>query len=155
MSNIIFRGLLETDINYLYSQPDATNWLIPFYKDRKLNFEHKRENIFVAIEQNTQNMLFMFPEDFSLNDKGDWYIYCQSNNGLFITQLRDELEFKILYLSTSLIYLQEHIQNKILEILFLGGMDLSGQPDKCWLIPEVNIEDFTFTKAENNDKGRF
>ena len=100
-------------------------------------------------------MLFMFPEDFSLNDKGDWYIYCQSNNGLFITQLRDELEFKILYLSTSLIYQQEHIQNKILEILFLGGMDLSGQPDKCWLIPEVNIEDFTFTKAENNDKGRF
>lgn len=70
-----FRKMTNEDLDLLYSHSDAKDWLIPKYGARDLNIAVDRNHSNIAIGSDGAIMLFLFPENFAVNDKGNRFVY--------------------------------------------------------------------------------
>lgn len=146
-----FRKMTNEDLDLLYSHSDAKDWLIPKYGTRDFNVAVERNHSNIAIGSDGAIMLFLFPENFAVNDKGNWFVYFDTNHGLFIFQ--DRIDFIVFYCSQPLNYLQDNVKSNIIDIFIQGGELLNGTPDGY--ITEDDRDFVKFISALPNDSGRY
>lgn len=146
-----FRKMTNEDLDLLYSHSDAKDWLIPNYGSRDFNIAVNRNNSNIAINSDETVMFFLFPENYSVNDKGNWFVYFDVNHGLFIIQ--DRIDFIVFYCSKTLNCLRDNVQSNIIDIFIQGGEFLNGNPDGY--ITENDRDAINFINALPNDSGRY
>lgn len=143
--------MTNKDLDLLYSHSDAKDWLIPNYGTRDLNVAVNRNHANIATNSDKTIMFFMFPENYSVNDKGNWFVYFDINYGLFIIQ--DRINFIVFYCSKVLDSLRDNVQSNIIDIFIQGGELLNGKPDGY--MTENDRDRINFINASPNDGGRY
>lgn len=146
-----FRKITNADLDLLYGHSDAKDWLIPNYGAKDLNIAVDRNHSNIAISGDETIMLFLFPENFAVNDRGNWFVYFDTNHGLFIFQ--DRIDFIVFYCSQTLNSLQDNVKSNIINIFIQGGELLNGIPDGY--IAEEDRDVINFISALPNDGGRY
>ncbi len=148
----IYRDATEDDLDSLYQSTDA-KWLIENFETRDSCISTTRGGKpKVMTNMSEYEKLFYFAEDFNKHEKGDWYVYYENNNGIFVFQ--DRGSFHSIFYSQNFLDNRKEIELKVLDLLLLASKE-----NKLGLYPthEINEElkerfEFDF---QLGDTGRF